>query len=92
MRAHNELIQVCLDNFDECFRTGLCSMFDVMQRKELIDRFEHKYLDKYLQHHQPKYHDSVDDIGSFLWPVCNKDERIEWLKQQLILKSNEQSI
>jgi len=77
MRTEKEILQVILDNMDQ-FKTGLCYLVDKLLNQGKLTREDHSIWRKLIYRHTPKGH-----VGHCLWPVGEKQPRVEWMVKQI---------
>ena len=76
MRSNLELWEIVRDNFDECFRYGLCMAIDRMFMSDIINKYE---LDKL--NHEISYYGSSNTY--FLGKRGDAEPRKEFIEKMI---------
>ena len=82
-RNINKLLQICLDEFDSYFKTGLCRLSHSLYLNNKISNKECSIIEKYLKDNS--FEDKT--LFEYWWNCSHKQPRIQWLKKQIELTS-----
>lgn len=81
MRTDKELMQLMLDNLDENFISGLCSLICILRCRLIISFEEAERIRDLINLHLPEKKYGL--FSWYCWPMKEKQPRIEFLKNLL---------